>query len=163
MSRPDVTPELLEWANARAGRYAVVYGDADGRFACSVGASLASAVRRYSPARGPFLPYARQQVAMGLKQVLRRRGPAPVYIEEHRGEFADAAAGRAQSLTDDRLDLAGLLGRLPPRNRDMVLSYYGIGRPAERPGEIGPRHGLKRMRVQQIVAESVGMMRRWAG
>lgn len=57
--------------------------------------------------------------------------------------------------TSARADLEKLARKLTMRQRDMVFSYYGIGKPVEGYRQIAERYSLTHQRVQQIVNVSL--------
>ncbi len=60
-----------------------------------------------------------------------------------------------------RLDLEQALGRLRPREAEIVRLYFGLGRErAQKLDEIGQRFGLSRERVRQIKEQALCKLRR---
>jgi RNA polymerase sigma factor (sigma-70 family) len=111
--------------------------------------------------------------ARSVGQMINTHGPAPT-------DLAGRALGRRTTRTDVRL-LAGLpdarldmahdrllardhvrqlLGRLDPRERSVVLAYYGLeGEPTATYQQVAHRLGLSKQRVRQIEQSALAKLR----
>lgn len=59
-----------------------------------------------------------------------------------------------------RVKVAGLLGTLKPRDKEILLDYFGIGREYEVPtDQIAEKFGMTNVRVCQIVKTSLGQLK----
>jgi RNA polymerase primary sigma factor len=90
----------------------------------------------------------------------------PLGVDESTSAFgetvADPRAERAYEQVLDRMEIQevrDLTDRLDERERTVLWSHYGLGRPPETLGEIGARLGLTAERARQIEKEALEKLR----
>jgi DNA-directed RNA polymerase specialized sigma subunit len=116
---------------------------------------LVRAVQSHDPGRRGFVRHAAAVVTAQVRAFLRRQ-PRP---SSELPELADP--GGPPGLA--RLEVEGLLRRLPARQRKAVELHFGLG--GGRPlglAEVGAALGVSQRRAGQLVAAALGKMRRAA-
>jgi RNA polymerase sigma factor (sigma-70 family) len=122
---------------------------------------LLGAIRRFDPAKGTFLAFARKTIEGTLKDWRKKkaihssRHDGTVWVSPDDGIDLEADFADAEGI-DNRDAARFLLDHLNPRERRMVEANVMLGETLE---EVGQANGLTRQRVQQIVANALREMR----
>jgi len=122
--------------------------------------SLMQAIEKFDPARGVrFSTYSswaiRKNFAKSLPREAQRHQTEVTGTEElieSRGDARAAAPAERDFREVLRSTVASLLLELSPRERDVVVARFGLGRRAETLEQIGRRFQVTRERVRQIEA-----------
>lgn len=172
--RPEITPEMMSWANRKATRYRLRYGDREGQFEGSVGLALERAVRTWRSGLAGFGSHCRRVVIQALNEVLRRSGPLG-YRRDQAKPGNHLGAPKTSSIADEDVDLrwwAGPVGweidyedyvvtlarRLPGVHGDVIRSMY-LECAGATIGSTARAMGLSSSRVSEIHSAAIAKLR----
>lgn len=127
-------------------------------------AALLYAAERFDPGRGRFATYATWTIAGFVRTGRRRRrlrervgGPAwEIHISNAAVPDRKAEPTESPAVL---LDACLRAGSLSERERDILLSWYGVGGVRLGLAEIGRRHGVSKQRVEQLRRRAAEMVR----
>jgi RNA polymerase sigma factor for flagellar operon FliA len=131
---------------------------------------LMDAISRFDPARAatfPGLAAARIRGAIldqgrrqGLGRTAHSRGAVVLWLEDLYAEPAALVGETAPEDSPRLVDIAGLLDRLPAREREVIRASYWDDEPLH---SIGARLGVTESRASQIRIRALKRLRGWLG